>query len=461
MSSVGAVDDSTTSATSATSAGSAMSTVGGAEPVRRPPFGGNPEVGHRGATTQRSILTAALSVFAEHGFHDTRVELITQAAGCSRPAFYQYFASKDDVFWRLAGHLARELARLVDQIDGVEPGADGVAALDRWIDQLVGLYKSYRPIFLSFPTAFREDGSDLPLPRSLTVRLRDVLLAADDRHRVLPESMDAGALAEAIVATVLRSIHHWLLGLLPIERGRFTTALASTVHRAVFGPIAGINAGPVIGKPAKKIPEWPAMASETADQSSRPRGVATRQKLLDAASQVLPRQGYHGTRVDDIVEDAGVSHGSFYRYFDSTDDLFRVLAAGASQPMVDLVDELSTAPTGSLHDWLTRWFDTYRSNGGVISAWEEIKLDDSSLTRMSLELVQVCFDRLQRLVHTRGFGDTTVDALVLLALLERVPYTVVVLTHLDEGPAIVAAQHIIERGILATTSLLPSAAGGA
>jgi len=66
--------------------------------VRRPPFGSNPLVGERGSDTQRKILGAALEVFDEVGFNDARVELITKRAGCSRPAFYQYFSSKDDVF---------------------------------------------------------------------------------------------------------------------------------------------------------------------------------------------------------------------------------------------------------------------------------------------------------------------------------------------------------------------------
>ena len=53
--------------------------------LRRPPFGSNPLVGARGSDTQRRILGAALEVFAEVGFADARVELITERAGCSRP----------------------------------------------------------------------------------------------------------------------------------------------------------------------------------------------------------------------------------------------------------------------------------------------------------------------------------------------------------------------------------------
>ena len=67
--------------------GSVTAVVDGIEAERRSPFGDNPVVGARGARTQRRILTAAVDVFAEHGYHDSRIEQITEAAGCSRPTF--------------------------------------------------------------------------------------------------------------------------------------------------------------------------------------------------------------------------------------------------------------------------------------------------------------------------------------------------------------------------------------
>src|SRR5207249_4073143 len=110
------------------------------EVVRRPPFGDNPQVGERGTTTYRKILAAALDVFGEHGFHGTRVELITEAAGCSRPSFYQYFAGKDDVFWRLAKSLANAMSALSDELGSVSADAAGVARIEDWFDGLVDLY---------------------------------------------------------------------------------------------------------------------------------------------------------------------------------------------------------------------------------------------------------------------------------------------------------------------------------
>jgi TetR/AcrR family transcriptional regulator, transcriptional repressor for nem operon len=47
----------------------------------------------------------------------------------------------------------------------------------------------------------------------------------------------------------------------------------------------------------------------------------SREKLVRAARKLMLAQGYPITSVDDIIEDAGVSKGSFYHYFDSKEEL--------------------------------------------------------------------------------------------------------------------------------------------
>ncbi|MGI8755417.1 MAG: TetR/AcrR family transcriptional regulator [Acidimicrobiales bacterium] len=418
----------------------------GAEVLRRQPFGDNPEVGARGASTRHSILAAALGVFADQGFHDTNVELISSAAGCSRPAFYQYFSSKEDVFWRLAGHLARDLARLVDRVGEIEPDAGGVHALHQWLDELVDVYIAYRPVFISFQAAFREHEPHQALPRTVTPLLVQAMSGASRRRGVTPIDVDPDTLGDATVAMILRSIHYWLLELIPVERPRFTASLASTVHRVLFGAIDEVNIGPSIGAPSRTVPPWPEVAASSEVRALRPRGRQTRQDLLDAGGKVLPLRGFHDARVDDIVAEAGCSHGSFYRYFENKDALFQVLALQAGEAMAALVDAFPT-DLQAVQPWLATWFATYRSNGGILSTWQEIGVEESAMTPLSLDLAFVFFDRLERVVHARGFGDTSVDAVALLAVLEHVPYNVLVLGNLDEAQAVSAADHIIRRGI--------------
>jgi TetR/AcrR family transcriptional regulator, fatty acid metabolism regulator protein len=52
-----------------------------------------------------------------------------------------------------------------------------------------------------------------------------------------------------------------------------------------------------------------------------------RKLILDAAIRVFAEHGYHGSRVGDIAEDAGVAHGLLYHYFASKDEVLRTIFA--------------------------------------------------------------------------------------------------------------------------------------
>lgn len=420
----------------------------GAPVVRRPPFGDNPTVGSRGASTQRRILDAGLGVFAEHGYHETRVELITEAAGCSRPAFYQYFSSKEDLFWKLAGHLARAMGELAETVEVTTPDADGLAHIRTWLDELIDLSTAYAPIMTGFQAAVRERTPDSGEFRQIGGRLGDAILASAGHDAA---ALQHGSLANTTVGVTQRAIYYWQVGIGGLSRARFLDGLSQTVHRMLHGPIDDVNVSPVVKAPARRQPKWPEFPSSNAvEQPLRPRGRQTRQTLLDAGRTVLPQRGYHDTRVDDIVEAAGVSHGSFYRYFGNKNDLFHVLAEEAAGHLIDLVASFpDEVDDDGIRRWLTDWFDSYRANGGVISAWQELDHDDPELSAFSIDVAVVVFDRLTRIVHSRGFGDPTVDALALLSVIERVPYSVLVLGHVGEEEAIDASTFLVRRGIFA------------
>ena len=58
------------------------------------------------------------------------------------------------------------------------------------------------------------------------------------------------------------------------------------------------------------------------------RSIATADKrklILDAAIRVFADHGYHGSRVSDIAEDAGVAHGLLYHYFSSKEEVLQTI----------------------------------------------------------------------------------------------------------------------------------------
>lgn len=54
--------------------------------------------GQRGDPQRRAIHTAAIAQFSERGFSSTSMANIADAAGMSRPALYQYFRNKGDIY---------------------------------------------------------------------------------------------------------------------------------------------------------------------------------------------------------------------------------------------------------------------------------------------------------------------------------------------------------------------------
>lgn len=52
----------------------------------------------------------------------------------------------------------------------------------------------------------------------------------------------------------------------------------------------------------------------------------TKQKLLDAAQELMLAKGYTATSVDEICEAAGLTKGSFFHYFEGKEHLGRVVA---------------------------------------------------------------------------------------------------------------------------------------
>src|SRR5271163_522331 len=85
-------------------------------------------------------------------------------------------------------------------------------------------------------------------------------------------------------------------------------------------------------------------ATTTPDASEKPsgprsrKGVETRARLLGAAKEVFERDGFLDARISDIAERAGLSHGSFYHYFESKEEIFREVAIA--------VDDKLSAPVG-------------------------------------------------------------------------------------------------------------------
>lgn len=90
------------------------------------------------ARLRMRILQAASDVFGRLGYRDTRVEEILEQAAISRPTFYRYFESKEDVFDAVDEALSVSFLQtwtsavesVEDPLDKIEKGVD---AYLRWL----------------------------------------------------------------------------------------------------------------------------------------------------------------------------------------------------------------------------------------------------------------------------------------------------------------------------------------
>ncbi len=308
----------------------------------------------------------------------------------------------------------------------------------------MALHEAWAPVFASFQAASRDHEPEARRSSAVSDRTGLALLRAFG----VAENAANGRLVTGLVAVLIRCSFYAEQTPGDLSRQPLVDGVAQLFHRIFHGPIEGVNLQRSRPGRRRRVATF-LTESTVVVRPLRPRGELTRQRLLEAGASVLPERGYHDARVDDIVAAAAVSHGTFYRYFANKDDLVRALAEAASGRMIELIDCLRLdADVDELRGWLQDWFRTYEADGGVISTWQEMQTHDE-LAAFSREVAASVFTRLVRILEGRDFGNPEVDATTLLALIERVPYSVYTLQFTSAADAIESMVTAIRRGFLA------------
>jgi AcrR family transcriptional regulator len=164
----------------------------------------------------------------------------------------------------------------------------------------------------------------------------------------------------------------------------------------------------------------------------RSQGRRTMRRLLDAAMVAFDRRGYHATRVNDIVDIAKTSHGTFYLYFSNKDDLVRTLVTEAAGEAHALYDALSALPADGatpcwddVHGWVKAYSELWTRYAPLFRTWTDLATIDSDLVANIRQTFTEIFDALTRQIGTESSGhiiDPDVAGLATLALLDRFHY---------------------------------------
>ncbi|RLK46718.1 TetR/AcrR family transcriptional regulator [Microbacterium telephonicum] len=102
------------------------------------------------------------------------------------------------------------------------------------------------------------------------------------------------------------------------------------------------------------------MSTETSGPAQTAKSARTRERILDAAAQVLSRKGYAGTRLADVAEVAGIQAPAIYYYFGSRDDLVEeVMWAGAHRVRAHVEEVLAALPDADAGERLLAAVDAH------------------------------------------------------------------------------------------------------
>ncbi|MCZ7530767.1 MAG: TetR/AcrR family transcriptional regulator [Acidimicrobiia bacterium] len=159
------------------------------------------------------------------------------------------------------------------------------------------------------------------------------------------------------------------------------------------------------------------------------RGQRTMARLLDAGATVFAARGFHAARVDDIVQAAEASHGTFYLYFSNKEDLFRALAAEAADDLARHAQTLGPLTPDEvglevIRHWIGGLCDLYRRHGPVIQAWTEAEVSGSEFNRLGADVVGSYASALATRIADVDHGnlDPQLAALALVTMAERLNY---------------------------------------
>jgi AcrR family transcriptional regulator len=425
-----------------------MTTAADSGPVvRRAPFSDNPTVGPRGQRTQQRILDAALQVLRDEGYHRCSVDRITRLAGCSRVSFYQYFSGKEDVFYRLAGAVAVQVRASVEALGPLTADAPGREVLRSWVAREAAIYHRYGPVFNAFGAAAA--GTEAVAALGSRAGEQNILRIRSRLAAVTPAPRELNAVIALLLGCLARTFQ--LAGVLraaapdAYPAARIEDALADVFHRTLFGRQDGVN----VHEPPGGVPPHLAFPASTAEILARS-GIArdasrpTVETLLAAGRDVFVSRGYAGARIDDIVEAAGVSHGTFYQYFKNKNDLAHVLVLEAMRPLATAFVGMPVASNdaAALRRWLRVYNARHMHEMAVIRVWVDAQAQDASLGADAAPAIDWGRRRVADFLRPRGFGDVEAEAVVMVALLDAFG------SHVRSSRVIDAVALIVQRGLL-------------
>jgi AcrR family transcriptional regulator len=148
-----------------------------------------------------------------------------------------------------------------------------------------------------------------------------------------------------------------------------------------------------------------------------PKGRRTRARLLEAGKTIFERDGFLQARISDIAAEAGVSHGSFYHYFDTKEELFREIAEEVEVRLVSMDDIAhdvgpDAGPIDRIRAANRSYLSAYRKEARIMRVIEEVSRynDDVRMVRAKRDdYLTVRTESAIARLQAAGLADSRID----------------------------------------------------
>jgi AcrR family transcriptional regulator len=187
--------------------------------------------GYREEVKQK-IVGAAFQLFIKKGYHGTTMEEIAESLGVTKPALYQYFPGKEDLFAAVAEQARRELKGTLERSytgrNIQEGSAELFEALLRYVPQFNSMYSE----MLLLSTRNERLRAVLTEDRAEDIRVIERFIAYQQETGLVSREFNPRILAVACDALANGLLMDVMMGMDPDEAKRVWVAAVGQLARS-------------------------------------------------------------------------------------------------------------------------------------------------------------------------------------------------------------------------------------
>jgi AcrR family transcriptional regulator len=114
---------------------------------------------------------------------------------------------------------------------------------------------------------------------------------------------------------------------------------------------------------------------------------------------VFETKGFLDTRIADIAAAAGISHGTFYTYFQTKEEVFRNLMAEVAEAQykaTEVPEQLPHDPEARIEYSIRHYLQSYREMAAITGVIEQVAILDEDFRKARLEIRREFRARIER-----------------------------------------------------------------